>query len=93
MIISWLRPAVAPSVLVLNAFSDMDSVVESMEREGDAWLSVMADPVTATQFLQLPDWELFRRYPLMRGLGAAQSAKRKAILDGVAVGLSTAPET
>jgi hypothetical protein len=92
-IIAWLRPAVAPSALALTAFSDMDSVVESMEREGDEWLSVLADPVTAMQFLRLPDWALFRRYPLMRGVGAAQSAKRKAILDGLAVRLSTAPET
>lgn len=83
-IIAWLRPSVAPSALALTAFSDMDSVVESMEREGDEWLSVMADPAMAMPFLQLPDWELFRRYPLMRGLGARGSAERYLALAGLA---------
>lgn len=83
-IIAWLRPSVAPSALALTAFSDMDSVVESMEREGDEWLSVMADPAMAMPFLQLPDWELFRRYPLMRGLGARGSVERYLALAGLA---------
>ena len=82
--ISWLRPKTARAPLAMAAFSDMDSVLESLEREGDEWLSVMAEPAGAMELLQLPDWELFRRYPLMRGQGAMGSKRRNAVVAGLA---------
>lgn len=76
----WLVPNPVRFSSVRNGFGSVSDVESPLATEGLRWLSFFRDPGLAYTFLKKDDWEIFCKYPLMRGMGSKTSLKRYLIL-------------
>ena len=73
---TWLVPEAVVCDQARTVFDSVEEAVDALIGPGLGWLESLRDSNRASALLQRKDWELFWRYPMMRGLGAGSSIRR-----------------
>jgi hypothetical protein len=73
---NWLSPETEVYKDARTAFDLIEEALGALTGPGIRWLDIWRNYDQAMTFLQRNDWELFCRYPMMRGLGAGPSSRR-----------------
>ena len=73
---NWPAPERRKSAVARTAFDSVEDAIHAIAGRGQDWLTLVKDPQSAISMLELDNWELFWRYPMMRSYGAKLSPRR-----------------